>query len=78
MPHCGKRLVNSRGDPLFVRRRFSKGFLNDRAKDPNTKTGGDHMLIVSNPAEEQRTCALKVSPVAQDPLKRAMDILVAV
>jgi putative colanic acid biosysnthesis UDP-glucose lipid carrier transferase len=35
------------------------------------------VLIVSNPSAEQRTCAAKASPVAQDPLKRAMDILVA-
>ncbi|MCY1648419.1 exopolysaccharide biosynthesis polyprenyl glycosylphosphotransferase [Caulobacter sp. SL161] len=35
------------------------------------------MLIVSNPTAEQRTHALKVSLVAKDPLKRAMDILVA-
>lgn len=35
------------------------------------------MLIVSNPSAEQRSRALKVLPVAQDPLKRAMDILVA-
>lgn len=35
------------------------------------------MLIVSNPSAEQRSCAVKALPVAQDPLKRAMDILVA-
>ena len=35
------------------------------------------MLIASNPPADQRTCAVKASPVAKDPLKRAMDILVA-
>lgn len=35
------------------------------------------MLIVSNPTAEQRTHAVMASPVALDPLKRAMDILVA-
>jgi putative colanic acid biosynthesis UDP-glucose lipid carrier transferase len=35
------------------------------------------VLIVSNPSAEQRTCAVNASPVAQDPLKRAMDIFVA-
>lgn len=35
------------------------------------------MLIVSNPTAEQRTHAVKASPVAKDPLKRAMDVLVA-
>lgn len=35
------------------------------------------MLIVSNPTAEQLPCAVQASPVAKDPLKRAMDILVA-
>ena len=35
------------------------------------------MLIVSNPTAEQLPCAVTASPVAKDPLKRAMDILVA-
>lgn len=35
------------------------------------------MLIVSNPTAEQLPCAVQASPVATDPLKRAMDILVA-
>lgn len=35
------------------------------------------MLIATNPSADQRTCAVKTSPVAKDPLKRAMDILVA-
>ena len=35
------------------------------------------MLIVSNPSADQLTCAVKASLVAKDPLKRAMDILVA-
>lgn len=35
------------------------------------------MLIASNPSADQRTCAVKALPVAKDPLKRAMDILVA-
>ncbi|WP_454718801.1 exopolysaccharide biosynthesis polyprenyl glycosylphosphotransferase [Caulobacter segnis] len=35
------------------------------------------MLIATNPSAEQRTCVVKSSPVAQDPLKRLMDILVA-
>ncbi|WP_343698277.1 exopolysaccharide biosynthesis polyprenyl glycosylphosphotransferase [Caulobacter sp.] len=35
------------------------------------------MLIVSNPTAEQLPCAMTASPVAKDPLKRAMDILVA-
>ncbi len=35
------------------------------------------MLIATNPSAEQRTCVGKTSPVAKDPLKRAMDILVA-
>ena len=35
------------------------------------------MLIVSNPTAEQRAHAVKASPIAKDPLKRAMDILVA-
>lgn len=35
------------------------------------------MLIASNPSADQRTCAVKASLVAKDPLKRAMDILVA-
>jgi len=35
------------------------------------------VLIVSNPTAEQRTHAVMASPVARDPLKRAMDILVA-
>ncbi|UAL08917.1 sugar transferase [Caulobacter segnis] len=34
------------------------------------------MMIASNPPADQRTCAVKAS-VAKDPLKRAMDILVA-
>ncbi|WP_172269471.1 exopolysaccharide biosynthesis polyprenyl glycosylphosphotransferase [Caulobacter sp. RHG1] len=35
------------------------------------------MLIVSNPTAEQLSHAVQASPVAKDPLKRAMDILVA-
>lgn len=35
------------------------------------------MLIVSNPTAEQLPCAVTASPVAKDPLKRAMDVLVA-
>ena len=35
------------------------------------------MLIVSNPTAEQLSRAVQASPVARDPLKRAMDILVA-
>ena len=35
------------------------------------------MLIATNPSAEQRTCVVKSSPVAKDPLKRAMDVLVA-
>ena len=35
------------------------------------------MLIASNLPAEQRPCVVKASPVAQDPLKRAMDIIVA-
>ncbi|RRN62204.1 sugar transferase [Caulobacter sp. 602-1] len=35
------------------------------------------MLIATNPSADQRTCAVTTSPVAKDPLKRAMDILVA-
>jgi putative colanic acid biosysnthesis UDP-glucose lipid carrier transferase len=35
------------------------------------------VLIVSNPSAEQRSCVVKSSPVAKDPLKRAMDIIVA-
>jgi putative colanic acid biosysnthesis UDP-glucose lipid carrier transferase len=35
------------------------------------------VLIVSNPTAEQLPCAIAASPVAKDPLKRAMDILVA-
>ncbi|MBO9547366.1 sugar transferase [Caulobacter sp.] len=35
------------------------------------------MLIATNPSADQRTCVVKSSPVARDPLKRAMDILVA-
>lgn len=35
------------------------------------------MLIVSNPTAEQLSRAVQASPVAKDPLKRAMDILVA-
>ena len=35
------------------------------------------MLIVSNPSAEKRSCVVKVSLVAKDPLKRAMDIVVA-
>ena len=35
------------------------------------------MLIATNPSAEQRTCVVKSSPVARDPLKRAMDVLVA-
>lgn len=35
------------------------------------------MLIATNPSAEQRTCVVNSSPVAKDPLKRAMDILVA-
>lgn len=35
------------------------------------------MLIVSNPTAEQLPCAVQASAVAKDPLKRAMDVLVA-
>jgi len=35
------------------------------------------VLIVSNPTVEQLPCAVTASPVAKDPLKRAMDVLVA-
>ena len=35
------------------------------------------MLIATNPSADQRTCVVKSSPVATDPLKRAMDVLVA-
>lgn len=35
------------------------------------------MLIVCNPIAEQQTCAVKASPVAKDPFKRAMDVVVA-
>lgn len=35
------------------------------------------MLIATTPSADQRTCAVKASPVAKDPLKRAMDVLVA-
>ncbi|ATC33019.1 exopolysaccharide biosynthesis protein [Caulobacter vibrioides] len=35
------------------------------------------MLIVSNPTAEKRAHAVMASPVAKDPLKRAMDVLVA-
>ena len=35
------------------------------------------MLTVSNPSAEQRSCVAKASLVAKDPLKRAMDIVVA-
>lgn len=62
---------------MFVGRRFSKGFLNHSGKDPNTYTGGDHVLIVSNPSAEQRACAAKAFPIAADPVKRAVDIAVA-
>ncbi|MFY8210212.1 MAG: exopolysaccharide biosynthesis polyprenyl glycosylphosphotransferase [Caulobacter sp.] len=35
------------------------------------------MLIATNPSADQRACVVKSSPVAKDPLKRAMDVLVA-
>jgi putative colanic acid biosysnthesis UDP-glucose lipid carrier transferase len=35
------------------------------------------VLIASNPSAEQRNCVVKSSPIAEDPFKRAMDILVA-
>ncbi|OYX03653.1 MAG: exopolysaccharide biosynthesis protein [Caulobacter vibrioides] len=35
------------------------------------------MLIATNPSADQRACVVKTSPVAKDPLKRAMDVLVA-
>lgn len=35
------------------------------------------MLIATNPSADQRACVVKSSLVAKDPLKRAMDVLVA-
>ena len=35
------------------------------------------MLIISNPSTEQRSCASKAPPVAEDALKRVVDIAVA-